>query len=218
MTPVELNMSNELNLKIMDLLTKWLISYITPADIISKGDGSLIGGSSNYEAQLFKYFSGSIQGYIARELEKIIDKVLEWNGFKKLGLHSQVIMKPLVFDDAQLDFKIAQEILAAQKSGITTASLNEFRQKANLEDADIKFLLDAQEEWKQITIVPIKPAGSSEDPLAADEGSLNLRAPSIGMKANQGKVIKTIEEIRADCEKELKLAWAKFIESVEASA
>lgn len=206
---------SDIHLKTVDLLVKWLISYITPADIISKGDGSLIGGSSNYEAQLFKMFSEGMQSFVETEAEKILDEWLAWNG--RGDCHVEVRLKRLTFDNSELDFKIAQELIAALKGPdkIVLASYNEIRARLSFENADIEFLKKAKGEYEEIsskepaqTIPPI-------DQLSQDDDQLEEEEVIDSIKGNQS-LIKTREEIQADTEQQLIQAYTKFYESVEA--
>lgn len=220
---------SDIHIKTIDLLTKWLISFITPADIISKGDGSLIGGSSNFEAQLFKMFSESIQGYIEREIEKILDYILEINGFAKLGIHSEVKMKKLAFDNEELDFKIGREILKSVKEGKVIGDVNEVREKFRLENADVEFLTESKKEWEAITIeqVPLlreSLSGTAKELDASAQEMVKKEQPAIkqteeelkqDIKGNQA-FMPSLEDHQKDLEKKLQTAFAALYEAIEA--
>jgi hypothetical protein len=206
--------SSDIHIKTIDVLTKWIISFITPTDIISKGDGSLIGGSSNYEAQLFKIFSESLQDFIAAEIEKLLDNILIWNGW--LDCHSEVKMKRLKFDNEELDLEVAKLVLDAQKSGFTLASINEWRNKLDWEDASIEFLQDSQKEWEAVKRkvetpeMPGSPEGYNKN------GSEQLEEEEVkeDLKENQAK-IPTREEIEEETLQELSKKISKTFSDIE---
>lgn len=204
---------SDIHLDTVDLLVKWLISYITPADIISKGDGSLIGGSSNYEAQLFKMFSEGMQSFIEDEAETILDEWLAWNGWK--DCHVEVKLPRLVFDNADLDFKVAQELIAAQKAGITLASIDEIRTKVGLENADIEFLKKAKEDFEEIKSTPVDTSNQLQTENIDGEEPLEEEEVTDIIKGNQS-LMRTREEYQAEIEAQLKQAYLNMYQSIEA--
>ncbi|MFA6727554.1 MAG: hypothetical protein WCS17_04970 [Prevotella sp.] len=207
---------SDIHLKTVDLLVKWLISYITPSDIISKGDGSLIGGSSNYEAQLFKMFSEGMQSYIEDEAEKILDEWLAWNGWG--DCHSEVRLPRLTFDDSELDFKVAQELIAALNNKdrpVVLASYNEIREKFGLENADVEFLKKSREEIDEINGVYAPPVSSAPNTARNDNEPNSEEDVSDSIKGNQS-FMKTREEIQSNLEKQLTQAYIDFYNAVEA--
>jgi hypothetical protein len=181
---------SDISLKTIDLLTDWLISYITPTEVISKGDGTFIGGSSNYEAQMFKIFSESLQNFIALEAEKILDQLLIWNGWS--DCHVEVKMKKLTFDDAKLDLDIAKLVLEAQKVGYTIASINEFRNRLSWEDADLEFLQESQEEWeavkKEVEIPAMQQGNLQEN--SQDKTQAKTQDDDKNQDKNKNRIIK----------------------------
>lgn len=189
--------SSDIHLRTIDLLTKWLISYVTPADIISKGDGSLIGGSSNYEAQLFKMFSESFQEYMAEIVaQPILDRWLAWNGWT--DCHAEVVMKKLSFDNEELDFQIGQAILEQISKGRVIGDINEVRSKFRLENADVKFLQKSKAEWDAVTIeqVPVL-----RETLTGTDKELDASSKDM-MAKEKPEVQKTEDEMKAGLKQE----------------
>jgi hypothetical protein len=147
---------SELSLKSIDMVVKWIMSLYSSSDMISKGDGTLIGGSSNYEAELAKNFSKSNQRFIVNTWTKILNQVLEWNGYA--GFTVQIIPEELRFDDDNINMQIGAKVIdAVVKKGVVVGSINEVREKFGWEDADSEFMDKSVKEWKAATIKADEP-------------------------------------------------------------
>ncbi|MFA6727363.1 MAG: hypothetical protein WCS17_03980 [Prevotella sp.] len=208
---------SDIHLKTVDLLVKWLISYITPSDIISKGDGSLIGGSSNYEAQLFKMFSEGMQSYIEDEIaEPVLNEWLAWNGWG--DCHVEVKLQRLTFDNSELDIKVAQILIDALNNKdrpVVLASSNEIREKLGFENADVDFLKKSRKEIDEINGVPPLSESPASTKTPNKEETLSEDEVSDVIKGNQS-FMRTREEIQATLEQQLTQAYIEYYSAVGA--
>lgn len=164
--------ASELSLKSLDVVVKWIMSLYSSSDLISKGDGTLIGGSTSYEAELAKNFSKSNQRFLVNVWTKILNRVLEWNGYKDFKI--QLIPEELKFKNDTINMQIASKVIDAYiEKGVVLASVNEVREKFGLEDSDEEFLNKSKTEWVKATVKDVTPELTGVSRVTATDARLN---------------------------------------------
>lgn len=180
------NQDYKIHLETVNMFVKWVISLYSPADVISKGEGTLIGGSTNYEAQLFKAFAWSFQSYLADEWSRILTPILEYNGYPK-GTRIEVSLPPLQFENEQLDFQKAQLILQAASQKRYLGSRNEAREFMHLDNGSDEFFQKCAEEWEQFTVQMDTDAQPEIDDHNETDGIIGNEIPPEEQKLNPDK-------------------------------
>jgi len=210
MEPVELKGPvSKISIDTIELLTKLIIGLYSSSDFVSKGDGTLIGGSTTGETNLFKNSIIGLQNKLLKPWIIYFNQILEWNMFT--GFKVELLLPEPEFKNEELDFQKGLEILKAYtEKGAVIGSMNEVRTFWGLEDADPEFLTKAGQEWSEATVkqesepieeeVPEKEGIQEEDEIKED------------IKKNQA--IQTREEIEEELRTELEGHWKKFFEAV----
>lgn len=213
--PIEISSQvSGVGLETVDTLTKLFISAFSPTDFISRGDGALIGGSTNQEADLYKTFISGFQDAICTGWTPLFQKILEYNGYK--GYTFVLKIPPLEFDDETLNLERAKELRAAGNCGY-----NEHRILCGLEPASKELVAEYKAEWDEIKPAPIikenpLSANPMQDETTSGEGQMTPDEikQDEKLKKNQGS-IPTFDESVTKLETALGNHWTDLIDAIE---
>ena len=222
---------SDISLKTIEAITKLIISLVTTSDLLSKGDGTLIGGSSSSEAELMKNFIVGHHNAIIEVFKPMLNDILQYNGYTNLIVDLQI--PATKFKNETLDIEKAKLILDAAKSGFFIASPNELREYMELENASDDFFKETVEEWQLIKQAMEKiqqekqEEGQSQNPnfdknKAKKEEQLNEEEVQQAEKEEQVKKnqiknnqkIPTREEIEAELLPELQAHFEEYYETL----
>jgi hypothetical protein len=209
--PIEIKgQVSNIGLDTVDKLAKLFMSAFDPTDIISKGDGSIIGGNSGAEADLYKVFIAGFQQAICDGWTPLFQKILEYNGFK--GYKFILKIPEIKFTDGTLNLEQAKELRAAGD-----CSYNEHRVLCGLEPASKELIKEWASEWKEITPDPIvnkAPGNPMQDDSQAGTGQKTEDDIKAQKLQNNQAVVPTREDIEDELAKDLGNLWTEFIRGV----
>jgi hypothetical protein len=81
--------------------------FFSPAGLIAKEGGNLIGGSNAQELELYIAFIRGIHQWLEWDIADLLDPWLEWNGWKAKGYRILVDIPEPTVDKSELLLKIA---------------------------------------------------------------------------------------------------------------
>lgn len=195
--------------------TKRFMSAFDPTDVLSKGDGSIIGGNSGAEADLYRAYITGLQTSICDGWVPLFQRILEYNGFK--GYKFILKIPPLEFDDETLNLERAKELRAAGNCGY-----NEHRVLCGLEPASTELVAEYKNEWEEIKPTPIikeNPfaVNPMQDQIKQGEGKMTpdeIKQNEQKLKKNQGSV-PTFDESYLKLSEALGNHWTDLINTIE---
>lgn len=214
--PIEISSQvSTIGLETEDRLTKRFMSAFDPTDVLSKGDGSIIGGNSGAEADLYRAYITGLQTSICDGWVPLFQRILEYNGYK--GYKFILKIPPLEFEDATLNLECAKELRAAGNCGY-----NEHRVLCGLEPASKELIAEYKAEWDEIKPDPIIkenpfPPNPMQDETTPGKGQMTpdeIKQDEQKLKKNQGS-IPTFDESYLKLSKALGNHWTDLINTIE---
>ena len=133
---------NSSAIETINALSKLVIDYFTPASLIAK-DGTLIGGSSASEQELLLSYIRGNHAWITEAFEQLPQTYLEANAYD--GYTARIIIPSPSIDKSEIWLKQAQLGFATQ-----SMSLNEIRDRLELEELDEEGVQKLKEEYAQL--------------------------------------------------------------------